>query len=246
MPWAVKARPSSAETAWSAAGTRPGLEHGDVGPEVLEDGRDLAACVGAADDRGPSGQAGQGRDVLVGERQVGAGDREPARVPADGQDDAVRGPGAPVVGGHRVRPGETDRAQVLDQVDALPADMPGHVLLVVGVAGHPLAVGQHGGQVGHGGGTAQAEGGPRRPVAREAGGAGQRADRRRAAVQAGAADLVGFEQGDPRAELAGLQGRGDPGGPAAHNQEAAVSHGQRPGRRFRPPGPGRTRAARRH
>ena len=201
---------------------RPGLEHGDVGPEVLEDGCDLAAGVGATDDRGPPGQAGQGRDVLVGERQVGAGDRELAGVPADGQDDAVRGPGAPVAGAHRVRAGETDRAQVLDQVDALPADMPGHVLLVVGVAGHPIAVGQHGGQVGHGGGAAQAEGGPRRPVAGQPGGPGQRADRGRASVEAGSADLVRLEQGDPRAEFAGLQGRGDPGGPAAGHEQADV------------------------
>ena len=79
MPWAVKARLSSAETrvVGGRDQDRPGLEHGDGGPEVLEDGRDLAAGVGAADDRDPPGQAGQGRDVLVGERQVGAGDRQP-------------------------------------------------------------------------------------------------------------------------------------------------------------------------
>ena len=92
-----------------------------------------------------------------GQRQVGAGDREPGRVPADGQDDPVRGPGPAVARGHRARPGEADRAEMLDQVDAVPADMARHVLLLVGIAGHPLAVGKHGGQVGDGRRTGQAE-----------------------------------------------------------------------------------------
>ena len=71
-----------------------GLEQGDADAEVLENGRHLTAGVGAADDRHPAGQAGQGRDVLVGERELRAGNPEPARVSADGHDDAVGGPGS--------------------------------------------------------------------------------------------------------------------------------------------------------
>ena len=175
---------------------RPGLEEADGDAQVVQDGGDLAARVGPADDGGPGRQGGQGRNVLVGQRQVRAGDREAAGVAADGQDDPVRRPAAPVAGGDGVRVGEGDRAEVLDQVNSMPPEMAGHVLLVVGVAGHPLAVGQHGGKVGHRRRAVEAEGGPGRPVARQAGGAGQRPHRRRAAVQAGAADLARFEQGD--------------------------------------------------
>jgi hypothetical protein len=158
-------------------------------------------------------------------------------MPADREDDAVRRPAAPIAGGHGVRAGEANRAEVLDQVDALPAQMAGHVFLVMGVAGHPLAVGQHGGQVGHRGRTLETEGGPRRPVTCQAGGPRQRADRCRAAVQARAAQLPRFEQGDVRAELAGLQGNGGSGWPAADHEQADVSVHQQVQR----PGPGRGR-----
>src|SRR5215468_2306993 len=59
----------------------------------------------------PPRHAGEGRDVLVGERVPGAGDGQPAGMPAHGDDDAVRGPGAPVIGGHGMRAGEAHGAQ---------------------------------------------------------------------------------------------------------------------------------------
>jgi hypothetical protein len=124
-----------------------GFEQAHRGAEVIENGRDLAAGVGTADDRDPAGKAVQGRDVLVGEREVSAGDLEPARVTSDGQDDAVGGPGARAVGSQRVRVDEADRAEVLHQVDPMSAQMAGYVLLVVGVTGHPVAVGDHDGKV---------------------------------------------------------------------------------------------------
>ena len=108
---------------------RSGLEQADDGAEVIENGRDLTAGVGTADDRDPAGEAAQGRDVLVGEREVSAGDLEPARVTADGQDDAIGGPGARAVGGQRVRVDEADRAEVLHQVDPMPAQMAGQSFL---------------------------------------------------------------------------------------------------------------------
>ena len=140
------------------------------------------------------GRLSQRTDVLVGERQFGAGDRETGRVPADGEDDPVRGPGPPVARGHRVRPGEADRAEMLDQVDAVPADVARDVLLLVGVAGHPLAVGQHRGQVGDRRRAGQAELRPGRPVTGQPGRARQRPYRRRPGVEAGPADLGRLEQ----------------------------------------------------
>jgi len=60
---------------------------------------------------------------------------------AHGEDDAVGGPGTPVHGGYAARAGEADWAKVLNEIDALPAEMPAQVFLVVSVTGHPLAVG---------------------------------------------------------------------------------------------------------
>ena len=191
----------------------PGLEQADVDAQVVQDGRDLAAGIGPAHDGGLGGQRRQEGNVLVGERQVRAGNGQAAGVAADGQDDAVRGPGAPVAGGDRVRAGEAGRAEVLDQVDSVPPQMAGHVLLAVGVAGHPLAVGQHRRKVRHGRRPAEAERGPGGPVAGQPGGAGQRPHRCRAAVQAGPADLGRFEHGDLGAELAALRAAVMPAGP---------------------------------
>ena len=204
---------------------RPRFEQGHGGPQVLEDRGDLAAGVGPADHRDPFREGGQGRNVLVGERQVSTGDRQPGRVAADGQDYPVRGPGTRTRRGHRMRVGEAGRAAILDQIDAMPPEMAGQVFLVVGVAGHPIGVGHHDRQVGHRPGTFQAENGPRGPVARQPGRAGQGAHRRRPAVEAGAANLPRLEQGDLGAQFTGLQGRGDPGRPAAdHQQTGDVAH----------------------
>jgi len=143
-------------------------------------------------------------------------------VPADGQDDAVRGPAARPVGGHGVRIDEADGAEVLHQVDPVPAQMAGQVLLVMGVTGHPVAVGHHDREVRDRRRAVEAEGGPGGPVARQPGRPRQRPHRRRATVEAGAADLTCFEQGDPRAELAGLEGSGDPGRAPAEDQQGPV------------------------
>ena len=122
-----------------------------------------------------------------------------------------------------MRADEVDRAQLLNEVDALPTEMAGRVFLIAGVAGHPLAVGQQGRQVRHRCGTLQAEGRPRRPVTCEAGSAGQRTNGSRAAIETRAADLARFEQGDVRAEFAGLQGSGDSGWPTAYHEQADLS-----------------------
>jgi hypothetical protein len=103
-------------------------------------------------------------------------------------------------------------------------EVAGHVLLVVGVPGHPLAVGHDGRQVGYGRGTLEAECGPRGPVARQAGRACEGAHRCRSAVEAGAADLGCFEQGDLRAEFAGLEGGGYARWSSPEHQQADLAH----------------------
>jgi len=97
----------------------------------------------------------------------------------------------------------------------VPAQMAGQVLLVMGVTGHPVAVGHHDREVRDRRRAVEAEGGPGGPVARQPGRPSQRPHRRRAAVEAGTADLTCFEQGDLRAELAGLERSSDPGRPPA-------------------------------
>ena len=201
----------------------PGLEQADGDTQVVQDRGDLAAGIGSADHGDVVGKGGQGGNVLVGQRKLSAGDRETARMTAHGQDDAVRRPGALVGGGDRVRVDETDRAEILNEVDSVPPEMTSHVLLVVGVPGHPFGVGHDGGKVRHWRRAVEAESGPGGPVARQAGRAGQRPHRRRAPVEAGATDLACFEQGDLRAKLAGLKGGGDPGWPPADHQQAARS-----------------------
>src|SRR5690349_22325976 len=68
-----------------------------------------SAGIGSADDGDLVGEGGQGGNVLVGERELSAGDRETADVAADGHDDVVGRPAAPVAGGQsrgrRSRPG---------------------------------------------------------------------------------------------------------------------------------------------
>jgi len=121
-----------------------------------------------------------------------------------------------------VRAGEPDRAEVLGQFDPVVAQVTGDVLLVVGVAGDPGAVGQDGVEVGHRSEAFQAEALPRGPVPGQPGGPGQGADRRRSPVQVGPPDLPGFEQRDVGTELSRLdRGRGS-GRPAAQHQH---SHG---------------------
>ena len=100
---------------------------------------------------------------------------------------------------------ESRRSRLVDEVDALPAQHVGHALVLVGVAGHPFGVGQHRGDVDLGRLAAQAERVPGPGVAHETGGAGQGADRRRALVDAGTADLSGLDQGHRGAEFPGVQ-----------------------------------------
>ena len=61
---------------------------------------------------------------------------------SDGQDDALGSPSATVVGGERVGIGEMGGAEVLDEVDAVAAQLVGQMFFLEGVAGHPIAVGQ--------------------------------------------------------------------------------------------------------
>ncbi len=67
---------------------------------------------------------------------------------SDGHDDALGPPGATVVGGERVGIGEMGGAEVLDEVDAVAAQLVGQMFLLEDVASHPIAVGQDGLEVG--------------------------------------------------------------------------------------------------
>jgi len=135
-----------------------------------------------------------------------------------------------------MRVDEANWAEMLIQVNSAPPDVAGHVPLVVGVAGHPLAVGHDGRKIWHGWRAVEAERSPQGPIAGQPGGAGQRPHRRRAAVEARAADLACFEHGDVRAKLAGLESGGEAGrSPADHQQVARSAHRADPDS---PPAPG--------
>ena len=69
-------------------------------------------------------------------------------MPSDGEDDVLSPPGAAVLGDERMGIGEMDGAEVLDEVDAVATQLVGQMLLLEGVASHPIAVGQHCLQVG--------------------------------------------------------------------------------------------------
>jgi hypothetical protein len=120
---------------------RASLEQPDISSEVGKDRGYLAACVGSADDRDLRRQGCEAPDVLVGQRELAAGDRQRSRTTANRHHNAVRAPAAAVFGTHGVRAGEPDGAEVLDQVDPLVAKVTCDVLLIVGVPDDAGAVG---------------------------------------------------------------------------------------------------------
>ena len=91
--------------------------------------------------------------------------------------------------------------------------MVGNALAFIDVRGHPLGVGQGGGDVDLGPWPAQTERLPRAPVPHQACGASQRAHRCRAAVERGAADPAPLDQRDLCAQLGGVQAAETPAGP---------------------------------
>jgi hypothetical protein len=84
----------------------------------------------------------------------------------------------------------------------------------VRVVGDPAGIAEGCGDVHLRRRAAQAELFPGTCVAEQAGSPGKRADRRRPLIEAGAAELLGLDQGDVGAELTSLQRRGGPGGSA--------------------------------
>lgn len=138
-----------------------GFEQLDSGAEVGQDGSDLAARVCSSDNGSLAGQLCQGVDVVVGEAHFGAGDRHAGGDTADGKNDAIRVPASGIACAKGVGVGEGDRAEALDQVDPMVAEVAGQVFLVVGIAGDPGAVGQEGRQIGRGRTAFEPEAGPR-------------------------------------------------------------------------------------
>ncbi len=140
------------------------LDKRDVATEVRQDRRELTAGVGRPDDADPVGQRGQAAHVLVGQAELGPGDRQSPRPAADGDDHPIRSPRPAVGRGDRVGVDEPGVAGLLDEVDPDGADVVGDALALIEVAGHPLGVGQGGGDVDLGPWPAQAERFPRAPV----------------------------------------------------------------------------------
>src|SRR6266498_1326993 len=98
---------------------KPGrrLYQNDLGTEVGQDGGELATGIRATDHRDRRWQRGEAAKVLIGQRKLGAGNRQPTGMPADRNDDGVPAEGAPVGDSHRVRVDEPGRSGTLDQVD---------------------------------------------------------------------------------------------------------------------------------
>ena len=159
----------------------------------------------------PMTQIRSGREVrlahvLVGQAELGPGDRQSPGPAADGDDHPVRSPRAAVGRGDGVGVDEPGVAGLLDKVDPDGADVVSDALAFIEVAGHPLGVGQGSGDVDLGPWPAQAERFPRAPVPHQACGPSQRAHRCRAAVESGAADPPPLDERDLCAQFGGVQG----------------------------------------
>ena len=168
------------------------------------------------------GQGLERSDVAVRKGQLASGNGQPSGMSADRQDDAVGPPTATVAGSQRVRIGEANRPEVLDEVDPVMPQLVGEVLFLNDVAGDSIAVGQDCLQVGLGRRSFETEYGPRGPVSRQPCGPSHRAHRCRTSVEVGAPDLIGFQQCDCGVQLAGLHGRGDTGGSPSDDQDLCV------------------------
>ncbi len=127
--------------------------------------------------------------------------------------DPVGAPDPAVGRGDGVGVEEAGVAGLLDQVDAHGADVVGDVLPLVRVAGDPLGVGQGRGDVHLRPRPAKTEGLPGAPVPHEARRPGQRAHRRRPAVEGCAAHPPPLDERDLGPQLRGLERGGDPAGP---------------------------------
>ena len=225
MPRPRKACSSATETSTSARAHDPGrvLDERDLAAEVGQDRRELAAGVGRADDADPVGQGGQAAQVLIGQAELGSGDRQSPGLTADGDDDPIRSPRAAVGRGDRVGVDEPGVAGLFDEVDPGGADVVGDALAFIEVGGHPLGIGQGGGDVDLGPWPAQTERFPRTPVPHQACGASQRAHRCRAAVEGGAADPPPLDERDLCAQLGGVQGGGNTSGAASDDDNAHLA-----------------------
>ena len=199
------------------------LDERDVATEVRQDRRELAAGVGRPDDADPVGQRGHAAHVLIGQAELGPGDRQSPGPAADGDDHPIRGPGAAVGRGDRVGVDEPGVAGLFDEVDPGGADVVGNALALIEVVGHPLGVGQGGGEVDLGPWPAQTERFPRTPVPHQPRGPSQRAHRCRPAVERGAPDPPPLDERDLCAQLGGVQGGGDTSRTASDHDNAHLA-----------------------
>jgi hypothetical protein len=188
--------------------------------EVGQDRGELAARVGRTDHADPAGQGGQAAYVLVGEAELGAGDRQPPGAPADGDDHPVGVPGPAVTRGDGVGVEEARVSGLFGEVDPHRAYVLGDAPALVGVVRDPLGIGQRGGEVHLGSRPAQAERLPRAPVPHEARRAGQGAHGCGTAVESRAAESVPLDERDLGPQLGGVQRRGRSGGAASEDENA--------------------------
>ena len=149
------------------------LQQPHTATEVGEDRSELTAGVGGTDHADPVREDGQSTDVLKGQSELGAGDRQPGGPSPDGDDEPVGAPRSTVCDLDGVRISEPCFADAFDEVDSGGADVVGDAFAVVGEVGDTLRVGQRGGEVHCGWWSVQAEALPGLPVADQAGGAGQ-------------------------------------------------------------------------
>ena len=236
MPRPRKACSSATETSMSARGTIRGAYSTSVTSQPKSARIDVSwQPVSAAPmTQTRSGRDGQAAQVLVGQAELGPGDRQSPGPAADGDDHPIRSPRAAVGRGDRVGVDEPGVAGLLDEVDPGGADVVGDALAFIEVAGHPLGVGQGSGEVDLGPWPAQTERFPRAPVPHQARGPSQRAHRCRAAVEGGAADPPPLDERDLCAQLGGVQGGGNTGGAASDDDNAHLACSFPPPRSCRP------------
>ena len=127
---------------------RTRLDQKHVDTEIGQDRCDLTSRVRCSHHCDLSRKRTQGTEVVVAQGQFRPGDRECRGTPADGNDDPISPPLAPVSPVNGVRIAELHRPQMLEELDPLSSDIVGNSLLVVGVAGHPVTVAQHRREVG--------------------------------------------------------------------------------------------------
>ena len=140
------------------------LDERDFAAEVRQDRRELAAGVGCPDDADPVGQGGQAAHVLIGQAELGPGDRQSPSPAADSDDHPISGPFAAIGRGDSVGVDEPGVAGLFDEIDAGGADVIGEPFAFIQIVGHPLGVGEGGAEVDLGPWPVQTERLPRAPV----------------------------------------------------------------------------------